>query len=112
MTTPERVIMVTKGESSFIARALTILRSDIKQDIKEHGDEDGVLDAHIRILNAVIPRFEIDKKTAYKILDVLNELFENADEDCPQENRTEHFRTAMSEAEEILIKYGIRVNRT
>ena len=54
--------MVTKGESSFIARALTILRSDIKQDIKEHGDEDGGQDAHVRILNAIIPKFKLDNE--------------------------------------------------
>ena len=42
------------------------------------------------------------------ILEILNNLFENADEDCPQENRTKHFKTAMSEAEKILIKHNIR----
>ena len=62
MAIPERVITVTKGESSFIARALTILRSDIKQDIKEHGDEDGGQDAHVRILNAIIPKFKLDNE--------------------------------------------------
>ena len=62
MAIPERVITVTKGESSFIARALTILRSDIKQDIKEHGDEDGGQDAHVRILNSIIPKFKLDNE--------------------------------------------------
>ena len=50
-------IKVTKGEASYIARALTLLRSDLKQEIKEHGDEDGANDAHVRILDRIIPKF-------------------------------------------------------
>ena len=43
-----------------------------------------------------------------KILTILNELFENADEDCPSEYRTKHFKSAMSDADNILIKHNIR----
>ena len=54
----------------------------------------------------------VDNEEQNKILEILNELFENADGDCPQENRTRHFRTVMSDAEEILINYHIRIKNT
>ena len=48
-------------------------------------------------------------KEIKNILNVLHDLFEQTDEDCPSEYRSEHLRTALSEAEELLIKYGERV---
>jgi hypothetical protein len=53
----------------------------------------------------------IDKpsKEIKNILNVLHDLFEQADEDCPSEYRSEHLRTALSEAEDLLIKYNLRV---
>ena len=48
----------TKGESLFIAESLEQLRSDIKQIMKEQGDdEDGGYDAQIRILDKIILKF-------------------------------------------------------
>ena len=48
----------TKGESLFITESLQLLRNEIKQIIKEHGDDDdGGYDAHIRILNKIILKF-------------------------------------------------------
>jgi hypothetical protein len=47
----------TKGESLFIATSLERLRSDIRHAMQEHGDDDGGYDAHIRILDKVIPKF-------------------------------------------------------
>ena len=47
----------TKGESLFITESLKNLRNEIKQAIKEHGDDDGGYDAHIRILDKRILKF-------------------------------------------------------
>ena len=48
----------TKGESLFITESLKQLRSEIRQAIKEHGDDDdGGYDAHIRILDKIILKF-------------------------------------------------------
>ena len=48
----------TKGESLFITESLEQLRSEIRQAIKEHGDdEDGGYDAQIRILDKIILKF-------------------------------------------------------
>ena len=54
---------------------------------------------------------EIDKPSQEikTILNVLNTLFEQTDEDCPSEHRSKHLRTALIEAEDLLIKYKIRV---
>tara|TARA_R110002020_G_C16225397_1_gene767965 strand:- start:1328 stop:1516 length:189 start_codon:yes stop_codon:yes gene_type:complete len=53
----------------------------------------------------------IDKpsKEIKNILNVLHDLFEQTDEDCPSEYRSEHLRAALSEAEDLLIKYKLRV---
>lgn len=48
-------------------------------------------------------------KEIKNILNVLHDLFEQTDEDCPSEYRSAHLRAALSEAEELLIKYGERV---
>ena len=47
----------TKGESLFITESLKNLRSEIRQAIKEHGDDDGGYDAHIRVLDKIILKF-------------------------------------------------------
>ena len=47
----------TKGESLFITESLKRLRSDIRQAMKEHGDDDGGYDAHIRMLDKIILKF-------------------------------------------------------
>ena len=47
----------TKGESLFITESLKQLRSDIRQAIKEHGDDDGGYDAHVRMLDKIILKF-------------------------------------------------------
>ena len=48
----------TKGESLFITESLKQLRSEIRQAIKEHGDDDdGGYDAHIRVLDKIILKF-------------------------------------------------------
>lgn len=50
-------LTLTKGEASYIAHVLASLRSDLRQEIEEHGDDDGITDAHVRILNKIIPKF-------------------------------------------------------
>jgi len=48
----------TKGESLFITESLEQLRSEIRQTIEEHGDDDdGGYDAQIRILDKIILKF-------------------------------------------------------
>ena len=47
----------TKGEALFITESLKRLRSDIRQAIKEHGDDDGGYDAHVRMLDKIILKF-------------------------------------------------------
>ena len=47
----------TKGESLFITESLEQLRSEIRQTIEEHGDDDGGYDAHIRVLDKIILKF-------------------------------------------------------
>ena len=47
----------TKGESLFITKSLENLRSDIRQAIKEHGDDDGGYAAHIKILEKILLKF-------------------------------------------------------
>jgi hypothetical protein len=47
----------TKGEALFITESLKRLRSDIRQAIEEHGDDDGGYDAHIRMLDKIILKF-------------------------------------------------------
>ena len=53
-----RVVVVTKGESLFIARSLKLLRNEIREEIRLHGDEDGGSDAHVRMLDKIIPKFD------------------------------------------------------
>ena len=52
-------VAVTKGESEFIARSLKLLRSDIKEEIRLHGDDSGISNSHVRILDKIIPKFEM-----------------------------------------------------
>ena len=57
-----RVVVVTKGESLFIARSLRLLRNDIKEEIRMHGDDDeGGSDAQVRVLDKIIPKFEYEE---------------------------------------------------
>ena len=44
------------------------------------------------------------------ILGILNELFEQCDEDCPVEARSRHLIRALKDAEELLIENGLRWN--
>ena len=39
-----------------------------------------------------------------EVVDLLEELFEQADQDTPGDYRTEHFRSAMDDVEEALIQ--------
>ena len=64
MKMPDTQIVVTHGESLFIATSLERLRSDIRQAMKEHGDDDGGYDAHIRVLDKVIPKFATARQVA------------------------------------------------
>jgi len=43
-----------------------------------------------------------------KALELLDELFQQADEDCPQENRSRHFVDTLEETEDFLVEQGIR----
>ena len=43
-----------------------------------------------------------------KSLELLNDLFEQADEDCPQENRSRHFVETLEEVEEFLVDLELR----
>ena len=54
------LVAVTKGEASFIARSLKLLRNDIKQEIQMHGDDSGISDSHVRVLDKIIPKFGKD----------------------------------------------------
>jgi hypothetical protein len=49
-----------------------------------------------------------DKEKLQKALELLDELFQQADEDCPQENRSRHFVDTFEEAEEFLVEMGVR----
>ena len=53
-------VTVTKGEASFITRSLKLLRNDIKQEIQMHGDDSGISDSHVRVLDKIIPKFGKD----------------------------------------------------
>jgi len=44
-----------------------------------------------------------------KLIEYLEDLFEQADEDTPLEYRSQGFTDALRNAEELLIKYGRRV---
>ena len=59
MASFNRQITVTHGESMFIATSLEQLRSEVNHAIREHGDDDGNYDAHIRILDKIIPKFQV-----------------------------------------------------
>ena len=50
----------------------------------------------------------IDKEKFDKVVNLLHDLFEQADEDTPSEYRSRHFRDTMSEVEEMLIELGER----
>lgn len=57
----ERVVVVTRGESIFIRDALRQLQIEIQQEIDTVGDsEDGRSDAHVRILDKIIPKFNVE----------------------------------------------------
>ena len=57
----ERVVVVTRGESIFIRDALRQLQIEIQQEIDTVGDsEDGRSDAHVRILEKIIPKFNVE----------------------------------------------------
>lgn len=43
-----------------------------------------------------------------KALELLNELFEQTDEDCPQDYRTRHLVDTMEEVEQFLVDNKIR----
>jgi len=65
----------------------------------------------LRALFYVLTNKEIamtDKEKLDKALDLLNELFQQADEDCPQENRSRHFVDTFEETEEFLVEMGLR----
>lgn len=56
-----------------------------------------------------IKELKIEGEAAWELLEVLDTLFVQADEDCPGEYRTEHFRSALTDALDKLCEYGIRV---
>ena len=56
-TKDKLTLTFTKGESLFITESLKNLRSEIRQAIKAHGDDDGGYDAHIRMLDKIILKF-------------------------------------------------------
>ena len=57
----ERVVVVTRGESIFIRDALRQLQIEIQQEIDTVGDsEDGRSDTHVRILDKIIPKFNVE----------------------------------------------------
>jgi len=43
-----------------------------------------------------------------KAFDLLNDLFDQTDEDCPQENRTRHLVETMEEVESFLVDVRLR----
>ena len=43
-----------------------------------------------------------------KALDLLNDLYEQTQEDCPTENRSRHLHTTLTEAEVFLVDTGMR----
>ncbi len=51
---------------------------------------------------------KIDKEKFDQVVNLLHNLFEQADEDTPSECRSRHFRDTMSEVEEMLIELGER----
>ena len=58
MTKISMDVTVTKGEALFIERSLKLLRNDIKQEIQMHGDDSGISDSHVRVLDKIIPKFD------------------------------------------------------
>ncbi len=44
-----------------------------------------------------------------EVLEHLNDLFEQSDEDTPLEYRSQGFTDALRNAEDLLLKHGIRV---
>jgi hypothetical protein len=52
---------------------------------------------------------KIKKKTFDKVVNLLHDLFEQADQDTPSEYRSRHFRDTMTDVEEMLIKLGERI---
>ena len=43
-----------------------------------------------------------------RALELLNELYEHTQEDCPTDNRSRHLHTALKEAEVFLVDTGMR----
>ena len=52
--------------------------------------------------------FNLGKVSKEHILELLNELFEQCDEDCPSDDRSRHLRGALEDAEELLVETGFR----
>ena len=52
-------------------------------------------------------KLEITNKFV-KAIKLLNDLFEQADQDTPQDCRTRHFRDTMEEVEDFLVETGQR----
>ena len=50
----------------------------------------------------------MDKEKFDKVVNLLHNLFEQADEDTPSQCRSRHFRDTMSQVEEMLIELGER----
>jgi hypothetical protein len=47
-----------------------------------------------------------DKEKLDKALELLSDMVEQADQDCPGDNRTRHFRDTMSDCVDFLIQEG------
>jgi hypothetical protein len=61
----ERAVVVTRGESIFIRDALRQLKSEIQQEIDTVGDDEGGMsDAYVRILERIIPKFNVEVQSS------------------------------------------------
>ena len=61
----ERVVVVTRGESIFIRDALRQLQREIQQEIDTVGDDEGGMsDAYVRILEKIIPKFNVEVQSS------------------------------------------------
>jgi hypothetical protein len=50
-----------------------------------------------------------DEEKLQKALELLDELFEQADQDCPQEARSRHLVSTLSDVEDFLVEVGLRI---
>ena len=48
-----------------------------------------------------------DKEKLEKALELLSDMVQQADEDCPGDYRTEHFRSTMTDCVDFLVEEGI-----